>query len=104
MQPDAAFSGFLLSPASPFRQISLARDRFTRPGRTEVGRDISHDTLSCELRAKQPVYLQYTSPFDDYIDYRLNRKHRGAAVRSVLNQMDLEPRHTKYPPLPITSM
>ena len=51
--------------------------------------------------------FQYSSVFDDYIDYRLNRKHRGALARSILNQMDLDAPYdyeaakvSKYPPLP----
>ena len=42
--------------------------------------------------------------FDDYMDYRMNRVHRGAMVRSILNQVELDPKPTRYRPLPITSI
>ena len=42
--------------------------------------------------------------FDDYMDYRMNRVHRGAMVRSILNHVELDPKPTRYRPLPITSI
>ena len=42
--------------------------------------------------------------FDDYMDYRLNRVHRAAMVRSILNSVELDPKPTRFRPLPITSI
>ena len=42
--------------------------------------------------------------FGNHMDYRMNRVHRGAMVRSILNQVELDPKPTRYRPLPITSI
>ena len=41
--------------------------------------------------------------FGDYMDYRMNRVHCGAMVRGILNQAELDPKPSRYLPLPITS-
>ena len=55
---------------------------------------------SANVRLFQPP----KTAFDDYMDYRMNRVHRGAMVRSILNQVELDPKPTRYRPLPITSI
>ena len=66
----------------------------------ELSRKIGHKIITTLLIWLQPP----KTAFDDYMDYRMNRVHRGAMVRSILNQVELDPKPTRYRPLPITSI
>ena len=73
-------------------------------GERVIGREFEGEFVKS---LRPPVAFSLQPPktaFDDYMDYRMNRVHRGAMVRSILNQVELDPKPTRYRPLPITSI
>ena len=64
----------------------------------------SRESLSNHSAIRCVFFQPPKTAFDDYMDYRMNRVHRGAMVRSILNQVELDPKPTRYRPLPITSI